>query len=181
MTTSSRLAPILLYGLDIPFVRFTAAAHGNYKFNYITDRNDVHFKFFEQPIFIQAHAIVRIPKDRYGKMVVSILDDESAFIRTVESNVLANVERVITMAEPLCGIEQATLKSVLYENLLKVKIGKTVGQDVNGSLIPFEEHEKVLVKGVKVLMTVEVNGMYHSPVSKGVTVRIHSYRVVESF
>jgi hypothetical protein len=39
----------------------------------------------------------------------------------------------------------------------------------------------VLVKGAKVLLTLEIHGLYHSTASKGVIARVHGYRVVDSF
>jgi hypothetical protein len=179
--TLPRLSPILPYGLDLPFTAFTAASHGNYKFNYLSERGGAAMKFFEQPIYIHTHGTVRIPKDQYGKVTFSIKEDESAFVRLVEKDIMDNLDRIISMAEPSLNIQLLPFKSATYENLVKLRINKTVGQDKDGALVPNENHEDVLSKGVKVLMTLEIHGLYHSAVSKGVIARVHCYRVVDSF
>lgn len=179
--TIPRIAPIVPYGLDVPFASFCAAAHGNYKFNYVTDRGNASMKFFEHPVYIHAHGVVRIPKDQYGKTVVSILPDEASFVRSVETDIMQQLERIIAMAEPGVNIGALPLKSITYENLVKVRVNKTVGQDLEGKLVDNEKHEDVLQKGVKLLMTLEINGLYHSDVSRGVIARVHCYRLVETF
>ena len=176
-----RLAPILPYGLDLPFTAFTAASHGNYKINYLSDRGGAAMKFFEQPIYVHAHATVRIPKDQYGKITFSVKDEESAFLRVVETDIITNLDRIVSMAEPHLGVESLPLKSMMYENLVKLRVNKTVGQDAEGKIVDNEQHEVVLAKGVKVLMTLEIHGLYHGSSGKGVIARVHCYRVVESF
>lgn len=179
--TVSRLAPILPYGLDIPFTAFAAASHGNYKFNYISERGGAAMKFFEQPIYIHAHATVRIPKDQYGKVTFSIREDEATFVRSVEKNIMDNLDRIVAMAEPALNVQLLPFKSATYENLIKLRAVNAVGQDKDGALVANEKHDEVLSKGVKVLMTLEIHGLYHSAVGKGVISRVHCYRVVESF
>jgi len=179
--TVPRIAPIVSYGLDIPYTSFSAAAHGNYKFNYVSDRGLASMKFFDHPVYVHAHGVVRIPKDQYGKTVFSINSDEASFVRTVEADIMQQLERIIGMAEPGVNITSLPLKSITYENLVKLRINKTVGQSVDGKIVEFEKHEEVLQKGVKVLMTLEIHGLYHSDVSRGVIARVHCYRVVESF
>jgi hypothetical protein len=179
--TISRLSPITPYGLDVPFTGFSAAAHANYKFNYISDRGTASMKFFDHPVYIHTHGVVRMPKDAYGKTVFSINPEEASFVRTVETDIMQQLERVIGMAEPGVNITSLPLKSITYENLVKLRINKTVGQDLEGKLVEHEKHAEVLEKGVKVLMTLEIHGLYHSDVSRGVIARVHCYRVVESF
>lgn len=178
---ASRLAPILPYGLDIPFTSFSAAAHRNYKFNYISDRGSAHMKFFEQPIYTHVHGTVRMPQDTYGKVSFSVLPDEANFLRLVEKDVVENLDRIVDMAEPNLHVSALPMKSITYENLVKLKIAKTVGQDLNGKIVEEEKHAELLVKSTKVLLTVEIHGIYHSDVSKGVIARVHCYRIVESF
>jgi hypothetical protein len=165
----------------MPVTAFSAAAHGNYKFSYVADRGNVAMKFFEQPVYTHAHAIVRIPKDAYGKTSFSILPEESDFIRSVETDIFENLDRIIDMAEPNLNVALQPKKSITYENLIKLRMNKTVGQDLEGKIVEHDKHEEVLTKGVKVLMTVEVHGVYHSSAGKGVIARVHCYRVVESF
>lgn len=179
--TVPRLAPIVPYGLDVPFTNFSAANHGNYKFNYISDRGAASMKFFDHPIYIHTHGVVRVPKDQYGKTVFSVLAEESAFVRTVETDIMQQLERIVTMSEPNSMMSSLPLKSITYENLVKLRINKTVGQDLEGKLVEHEKHAEVLQKGVKLLMTVEIHGFYHSDVSRGVIGRVHCYRVVENF
>lgn len=176
-----RLAPILPYGLDVPFTTYSAANHANYKFNYISDRGGASMKFFEKPIYTHVHGVVRMPKDQWGKLSFSVLPDESDFLRRVETDIWESLDRILDMAEPAMLIKALPLKSLTYENLVKLRINKTVGQDVEGVLVDNEKHEEVLAKGVKVLMTVEMHGLYHSTTGKGVMARVHCYRVVESF
>jgi hypothetical protein len=173
--------PILSYGLDLPLSAFTAASHGNYKLGYLADRGGASMKFFEQPIYVHAHGVVRFPKDQYGKVTLSVLPEESEFFRRVESDIMENLDRITDLAEPHLNVSSLPRKSITYENLLKLRINKMIGQDVEGKLVDFEKHEEVLTKGTKVLMTVEVQGLYHSTTGKGVMARIHSYRVVETF
>ena len=179
--TVDRMAPILPYGLDLPFTAFSSAKHGNYKFNYLSDRGGASMKFFEQPIYIHAHGTVRIPKDQWGKTTFSVLEEESVFVRSVESDIMSNLDRIVGMAEPALGVELLQMKSLTYENLVKLRTNKTVGQDLEGKIVENEKHEEVLAKGVKVLMTMEIHGLYHSSSGKGVIGRVHCYRVVESF
>lgn len=173
----SRLAPILLYGLDIPYTTFHPAQHGYFKLGYVADRNNISFKFFEQPVYIACHGVVRGDLPSYDKYTFSILPDESAFVRQVEQTVMESLSRVILLAEPLSGIENAPFKSITYENLIKVKLGKTVGMRQDGSVIAFDEHAGALANRTKVTMTLEVNGMYHSEKGKGVLARLHSYKL----
>jgi len=177
----SRLTPILPYGLDLPFSAFSKDAHAHYKFNYVSDRGGASMKFFEKPVYIHTHAIVRMPKDTYGKVTFSVMEEESAFVRVVENDMMTNLDRIVDMAEPLLNVSNLPFKSATYENLVKVKINKTVGFDKQNVAVPNDKHEEVLVKGVKVLMTMEIHGFYHSGVSKGVIARVHGYRVVDSF
>lgn len=179
--TVARLSPILPYGLDLPLTAFSASNHGNYKFNYISDRGGASMKFFEQPIYIHTHGTVRFPKDQWGKTTFSILEDESAFVRSVEADIMSSLDRIVGMAEPALGVELLPFKSITYENLVKLRINKTVGQDLEGKLVENEKHGEVLAKGVKVLMTLEIHGLYHSAAGKGVIARVHCYKVVESF
>lgn len=179
--TVARLQPILPYGLDIPFTQFGAGSHANYKFRYLSERNGASMKFFEQPIYTHLHAVVRVTKDQYGKITFSVNPDEADFIRQVERDVSSNLDRIIDMAEPTLNILAVPPKSMTYENLVKVRLNKTVGQGLDGKLIPDGEHEVVLEKGVKVLMTLEIHGYYHSANGKGVLSRIHCYQVVETF
>lgn len=179
--TVARISPIVPYGLDLPFTAFNAGVHANYKFSYLSDRAGVAMKFFEMPIYTHTHAIVRIPKDQYGKISFSVNPDEAAFIRTVEKDVMDSLDRIVGMAEPSLNVSLLPTKSVTYENLMKLRLNKTIGQDLEGKLIPVDRHEDLLTRGVKVLMTVEVYGLYHSTTAKGVLARVHCYRMVESF
>lgn len=179
--TIPRIAPIVPYGLDVPFASFCSAAHGNFKFNYVTDRGNASMKFFDHPVYIHSHGIVRIPKDQYGKTVFSILADEASFVRTVETDIMQQLEHIIAMAEPGVNISSLPMKSITYENLVKLRMNKTVGQDLEGKLVDQDKHGDVLQKGAKVLMTLEINGLYHSDVSRGVIARVHCYRAVETF
>lgn len=177
----TRLAPILSYGLDIPITQFSPAAHSYFKFNYVSDKAGLSMKFFEKPVYIHAHGIVRKTKDQYGKVTFSVLDHESAFVRQVEKTVLDTLDNIVNLAEPALQVLTSPAKSMTYENLLKLKVNKTVGQDESGRIVEFDEHEAILARDTKVLMTLEVHGAYHGVNGKGVIARIHCYRVVSSF
>lgn len=177
----SRMTPILPYGLDLPFTAFSKDAHAQYKFNYVSERGGAAMKFLEKPVYIHTHATVRIPKDQYEKVTFSVTEEESSFVRLVEKDIMDSLDRIVDMAEPSLNVQLTPFKSATYENLVKVKINKTVGFDKNNVAIPSEKHQDVLVKGVKVLMTMEIHGLYHSSASKGVIARVHGYRVVDSF
>lgn len=177
----TRLAPILPYGLDIPFTAFSSASHGHYKINYLSERGGAAMKFFEQPVYVHTHATVRIPKDQYGKITFSVKEEEASFLRSVEKNIIENLDRIVDMAEPALNVPLLPLKSMLYENLVKLRVNKTVGQDADGKIVDNEQHDTVLAKGVKVLMTLEIHGLYHGATGKGVIARVHCYRVVQSF
>lgn len=173
----ARTSPILLYGLDLPYTAFHPAQHGQFKIGYMADRDGVSFKFFDQPVYFACHGVVRGDLPSYGKYTFSLLPDEAVFVRQVEQSVMDTLSRIILLAEPTIPIENAPLKSITYENLIKLKLNKTVGLRQDGSMIPFDEHSSVLTNRTKVTMTVEINGMYHSDKSKGVIARVHSYKL----
>lgn len=174
-----RPSPLLLYGLDVPFTSFAAVHHNNYQFTDVTKKNNVSMMFFDKPVYMQTHAVVRIPKDKYGKTAFSVYEDESKFIRVVENDVVAHLDRLVMIAEPSIQAASLPLKSVTYENLVKLRARKCVGMTLMGSLV--EDHDATLTKGVMALVTIEVYGVYYSQSGKGVLTRIQSYRIVESF
>lgn len=179
--TVARTLPIMPYGLDVPFTTFSKAAHDNYMFDYSAQYGQSALKFFKTPVYVHTHATVRKPVNQWGKITFSILPDEADFIRSVESDVFTTLDRIVGMAEPGLSVDTLPFKSVTYENLVQLKVAKSVGQDKDGLLVHADKHETVLVQGVKVLMTLEIYGLYHSPTGKGVISRIHCYRVVDTF
>lgn len=173
----SRLAPILLYGLDIPFAAFNATQHGGFKIGYLSDRDGTSFKFFDQPVYVACHGVVRGDLPSYGKYTFSVLPEEAAFVRQVEQTIMSTMDRLVSLAEPSSSITTVPLKSMTYENLIKVKLNKTVGLRQDGTVVPFDEHGSMLMNKTAVTMTLEINGMYHSDKGKGVIARIHSYKL----
>ena len=182
MSTASKTArviqPILLYGLDLPFATFHAARHGGFKVGYVADKQGVSMKFFESPVYVAVDATVRSDAPKWGKYTFSVESDQADFIRHVETEIVTLFDRLTMLAEPNLHVELLSVISMTYESLIKVKLGQTVGQDVHGTLVPFESHAATLVRNTKLKMTVEIHGIYHSSTSKGLIARIHSYRVV---
>jgi len=173
----SRLTPILVYNIDLPFTSYSPAAHGHFKTNYISDKGDACMKFFELPVFVGLHAVVRGDEQKYGKTTFSVEPDESQFIRRVEKDIMDQYDRITDLAEPNMNVMNLPFKSVTYENLLKTRVNKTVGQDVNGMMVPAENHIDVLKNKTRLVATLEIHGVYHSPNGKGVISRLHSYVV----
>jgi len=178
---SPSMTPILLYGLDLPYTSFSPSAHRNFMLKQLSSQNGTEFKFIDAPVFIHTHAVVRKGKDQYGKYCFGIMPDESEFVRVVETSVLDNLDGVIAVAEPTLNVPNLPRKSLTYENLLNLKITRTVGQNLEGNIVAYEEHDDVLKVGQKLLMTVEIHGLYHSSQWKGALARIKSYRAVETF
>lgn len=175
----TRAAPIMVYGLDTPFTAFGALQHHNFMFDYTSQVGDASLKFFKHPIYVLTHAIVRRTENQWGKHTFSVLPEESDFFKQVETSIMSTLDRVIGMAEPTLYVDKLRLKSMMYENLVQLRCNKAVGQNKDGNMV--DDAAAVLISGTKVLMTVEVYGVYHSPQGKGVLPRIQSFRVVETF
>lgn len=169
--------PIMLYGLDMPFTAFQALTHGNFKIGYVTDRGTASFKFFDSPVYVACHGVVRGDDAKYDKYTFSVLPEEATFIRSVEMTVQDTFARLIQLAEPAVEFEKLEWKSITYENLLRLKLNKTVGLAQDGTVLDVTQHAEVLRNKTKVTMTVEIYGLYHTEKAKGVIARVHSYKL----
>ena len=172
------LALIEIYGLDKPHTAFNHGLHLDFKLRDIKDGNGLTLKTFEQPVYVYVSGKIRSEKPRYGKYVVSVTNDQADFIRQVEHEIVDKFDALAVRAEPALNVESLKFGSLLYENLLQIRVSRTVGQDKEGKLVKFTEHETVLSKGTSVIATVEISGVYHSQTHKGTVAKLHSYRVV---
>lgn len=167
--------PIEVWGLDKPYTQFAARQLIHLKD--VRDMgNGVSMKFFEEPIYMQIHGVVRSDGPKYGKHTISVEQDEIAFFRHVEREVMDIYDNLTSRVEPHAYSPDAKLSSPYYESLLKAKIAQTTGFDKEGNVII--DHTSALTKGTRIRGTFVITGCFHSPTHKGLVTKLHSYMLV---
>jgi hypothetical protein len=167
--------PIEVWGLDKPYTQFHAQTLVRLKD--VRDMgNGVSIKFFEEPIYMQIHGVVRSDVAKYGKYTIGIEPDEIAFFRHVERDVMQIYDSLTSRVEPNSFNPDALLSSPAYESLIKAKLSKTAGFDKDGNAI--FNHDGALVKGAHIRGTFVITGCFHSPTHKGLVTKLHSYMLV---
>ena len=169
---------MILYNLDEPMnvesVRVPA----------VKDMKDVKgtiMKFFDQPIYILLHAVVRKDDLTFSKVLTSIEKAEMEFFRAVEKKIMDHYDALLSRSDPSIDLTHSIFSSATYQDTLfraKITSATLPAVSVDGVQTMVYTNDE-LKTGAKVLMTYAITGVHHSSKFHGLIGHVQSYVVVK--